>query len=176
MKLLLRLKLIFFFCIYFSIEGYTQFASIQNTNMQIYGVLNDQKVASATNDYLIKLNKQTGEFSIEIEVDNLESVETTPDFKPDTTKNMGKKLIISGQVPIREVLGKRISLFDVRVPVEVKFNEIYNETYFVFNIFLLANQGFSVMAKGAISHEELEIENLEEFEKDLIVNFSFTGY
>ena len=153
-----------------------QYASIQNTNMQIFGVLDSQRVASATNTYLVRLNKETGAFKISVAVDDLSPTVRPDDYLPDTTINEGKNLIFRGQIALRDVLDKRISSFDIQVPIEIEFNDMFDETYFVFNVFLMANGGFNVIGKGTIDHKALLIENLENFEKDLTINFNFVGY
>jgi hypothetical protein len=152
-----------------------QYASIQNTNMQFFGVLDTQRVASATTNYSVRLNKETGEFKIAIAVDDLVSTARPEGYQPDTTLNAGKYLIFRGKIPMKEVLDKRISSFDIQVPIEVEFNDIYDETFFVFNVFLMANKGFNVVGKGTISHEKLQIENLEDFEPELQINLNFVG-
>ena len=35
------------------------------------------------------------------------------------------------------------------------------------DVFLMANKGFNVIGKGAIGHQKLQIENLEDFEPEL---------
>lgn len=175
-KISYKLCVLAFFIAGFTFTTKAQYASIQNTNMQIIGVVDSNKVAFATNTYLVRLNKETGEFKITINVDELTLSETTETFQPDTTLNEGKELIIRGKIPLKEVLDKRISQFDVQVPVEVEFNDTYNETYFVFNVFLMANQGFNIIGRGAIKHQDLYIENLEKFEEELVVNLNFVGY
>ena len=153
-----------------------QYASIQNANMQIFGVLDSQKVASATNAYLVRLNKETGEFKISIAVDDLSPTVRPEGYEPDTTINEGKHLVFRGQIPLKDVIGKRISSFDIQVPIEIEFNDMFDETYFVFNVFLMANGGFNIVGKGTMHHQTLQIENLENFEEDLIINFNFVGY
>jgi hypothetical protein len=157
-------------------DARAQYASIQNINLQIFGVLDSQKVGSATNNYLVRLNKETGEFKISIAVDDLISTARPATYKPDTTLNEGKYLVFIGQVPLKDVLDKRITSFDIQVPIEIEFNDIYDETYFVFNVFLMANKGFNVVGKGVVNHQTLQIENLEKFEEDLTINFNFVGY
>lgn len=160
----------------FTNEVKAQYASIQNTNMQIFGVLDSQRVASATNKYLVRLNKVTGAIKITVAVDDLTPMIQPEGYQPDTTLNEGKYLIFRGQIPLRDVLDKRITSFDIQVPIEIEFNDIFYETYFVFNVFLMANKGFNVIGKGTMDHKALQIENLENFEKDLVINFNFVGY
>jgi len=160
----------------FCVKTNAQYASIQNTNMQIYGVLNNQKVGYTTTNYQIKLNKETGTFEIKIAVDDLIISDRPEEYKRDSTLNEGKFMIFSGTFPIKEVLGRDISTFDIQVPVEIKFNDIYDETYFTVQIFLMANGGFNVIGKGTINHQTLQIENLENFEDELVINFNFVGY
>lgn len=157
-------------------EGKAQYASIQNTNMQIYGVLDSQRVASATNTYLVRLNKETGAFKISVAVDDLSPTVRPEGYEPDTTINEGKYLVFRGQIALRDVIDKRISSFDIQVPIEIEFNDVFDETYFVFNVFLMANGGFNIIGKGTMNHQTLQIENLENFEKDLDINFNFVGY
>jgi hypothetical protein len=173
---LFKLGIVAVFILMFTKMSIAQYASIQNTNLQIFGVLDSQKVASATNNYLVRLNKETGEFKISIAVDDLISTARPASYKPDTTLNEGKYLVFRGQIPIKDVLDKRISSFDIQVPIEIEFNDIYDETYFVFNVFLMANKGFNVIGKGAIGHQKLQIENLEDFEPELHINLNFVGY
>ena len=156
--------------------SFSQYAAIQHTNMQIYGVLHGKQVAWATNKLKVKVNKETGNFEIEAEVNDFHLSASTPEFQPDSTLNEGKKLKLYGKFPIEKVLGRRLTLIDVDFLITAGFNDIEEEINFTFTVLLLAEKGFSVMGKGAINPKEFNLQNLKDFENNLFINLSFIGY
>jgi len=153
-----------------------QFAAIQNTNIQIYGVLNEQQIAWSSNKFFVRANKETGDLYIKLAIDDLTNTTTIEDFKPEKEKNEGKFIILSGRVPLDDVLGEKLSVIDLNVPLNAEFNGIESEIQLTFTVLLMGTRGFSIMVKGELPQRVFEVENLEKFEDNLIINFSFTGY
>lgn len=146
--------------------------------MQIYASLNDKPVAWATTLVDINLNKNTGEIEILLLTDNLHLALTNPDFVP-TGENKGKLLSLRGVIPIYDVLDNNQNVMDLKIDMIANFNGIDYPTNFSFSILRLNpndRKGFSVMAKGSLSIAQLAITNLSNFDDELGISLSFTGF
>lgn len=164
---------------FISIQARAQEAVVLNTNMQIYASLNNKPVAWATDLVEIHVNKVTGEFSAAILVDNLHLALTNPDFTGYTGENRGKLLTLTGIIPINDVINNNNTVMNLNVEITSNFNNIDYPTTFSFSILRMSannNLGFSVMSKGSISISKLEINNLRQFDDELGISLSFTGY
>jgi hypothetical protein len=163
----------------FSFQSRAQEAAILNTNMQIYASLNSKPMAWATDVVEIHVNKTTGEFLAMLLVDNLSLALTNPDFKGYTGENRGKYLMLKGVIPVNDVISNSNSVMNLNVEITANFNNIDYLTSFSFSILRMSannNKGFSVMSKGSISISKLEINNLKQFDDELGIALSFTGY
>ncbi|MBK9106643.1 MAG: hypothetical protein IPL92_19315 [Saprospiraceae bacterium] len=151
------------------------FTAIHNANIQIKCSLNNTPLAWATDTIDILVNKQTGEFTAKLLVDNLHFATSNAEFKGGNGENSGKYLVMTGIIPVDEVLANSNNAIDRKVEITSTFNDQEYISTFLFTILKMPS-GFSVMANGTISHSALEIENLEDLEDELVIIISFTGY
>jgi len=150
------------------------FTAIRNANIQIKCSINNTPLAWATDTIDIQVNKQTGEFTAKLLVDNLHFATANAEFKGNG-ENAGKYLIMTGIIPVDEVMANSNNAIDRKVEITSTFNDQDYISTFLFTILKMPS-GFSVMASGSISHSALEIENLENLEDELVIILSFTGY
>lgn len=153
----------------------SNFTAIRNANIQIRASLNNTPLAWATDTIDITVNKQTGEFQAKLLIDNLHYATTNADFNGATGENLGKYLILTGIIPVDDVMANANNAIDRKVNIKAFFNDRDYDTSFTFTILKMPG-GFSVMANGTISYSALEIENLSELNDDLVIILSFTGY
>ncbi|MEO6168665.1 MAG: hypothetical protein ABIO46_08160 [Chitinophagales bacterium] len=155
-----------------------QDAVITNTNMQIYASLNGKPVAWATNMVELRINKATGEFMMQLFIDNIRLALSNPDYTP-TGENLGKFLTLRGVLPIYDVLERSSNVMDLKVDLIASFNNIDYHTNFSFSILQLNpnnNKGFSVMTKGSVSIAGLGVTGLQGFDDELGIALSFNGF
>ena len=153
---------------------FAQNAIIQNTNLQIHASLNNEPLAWASNYAEVSVNTATGDFLAKILTDDLYIAKSNPGFSGPSEENRGKYLTLTGRIPVYEV-DRTNSIINLQVELMANFNDIDYPTIFTFSIIAMNPGGFSVQAKGAISHSALEIDNLRDLEDELIVWLSFTG-
>jgi hypothetical protein len=153
----------------------TNYTAIRNANIQIRSSFHNTPLAWATDTVDITVNKQTGEFQAKLLVDNLHYATANTAFNGATGENKGKYLILTGIIPVDDVLSNTNNAIDRKVEIMASFNDLEDYSSFTFTILKMPS-GFSVMATGTISHSALEIENLSELEDDLMIILSFTGY
>lgn len=153
----------------------SNFTAIRNANIQIKSSLNNTPLAWATDTLDILVNKQTGEFTAKLLIDNLHFATSNSEFKGGDGENLGKYLILTGIIPVDDVMANSNNAIDRRVEITANFNDTDYQSTFLFTILKMPS-GFSVMASGSISHSALEIENLEDLADELVIILSFTGY
>jgi len=162
----------------FLLTGQTNsnYTAIRHSNIQIKGSLHNSPLAWATDTLRITLNKQTGEFEAQLLVDDLHFATPNSKFNGATGENQGKLLLLTGILPINDVLTNTNNAIDRKVEMTANFNDRDEQTYFTFTILALQTGGFSVMANGTISIRELDITNLAELDENLNIVLSFTGF
>ena len=154
----------------------SNYTAIRHANIQIKGSLHNSPLAWATDTLRITLNKQTGEFEAQLFIDDLHFATPNSNFNGATGENQGKLLLLTGILPIDDVLTNANNAIDRRVEMTANFNDRDEQTYFTFTILTLQTGGFSVMANGTISIRELDITNLAELDENLNIVLSFTGF
>lgn len=168
----------FFPLVLLPIFSVAQEAAIMNTNMQIYASLNSKPMAWATTAVEIHLNKTTGAFTVILFINNLSAAIVNPDFTP-TGENLGKHLTLTGTIPVNDVLQNSGTVINMNVDMIANFNNIDFPTNFSFTILRINpdnSRGFSVMMRGSLSISKLQISNLNEFDDELGISLSFTGF
>lgn len=163
-------------CIGLLSQPTSNYTAIHSANMQIKASLNNSPLAWATENVVITLNKQTGEFEAKLLVDDLHFETPNANFTGATGENKGKYLTITGTLPVNDVLQNANNAIDRKVEMTTNFNDNDYQSPFNFTILTLQTGGFSVMANGTISHSALGISNLAQLDDDLVIILSFTGY
>ena len=157
-------------------QGNSNYSAIRNANIQIKSSLNNTPMAWTTDVIDIKINKQTGDFEAQILVDNLTFATPNPDFTGATGEHKGKYLILSGVLPVNDVLENANNAIDRKIEMTTEFDGYDYQSTFTFTMLKFQTGGFSVMGSGTVSHSELHIANLEQLNDELVIILSFTGY
>lgn len=176
LKSITTLIFLFVACLVIKGQGNSNYIAIRNANIQIKSSLNNTPMAWTTDVMDIKLNKQTGDFEAQILVDNLTYATPNADFSGATGENKGKYLVLSGVLPVSEVLENANNAIDRKVEITTEFNHLEYRSSFTFTILKFQTGGFSAMASGTISHRDLQITNLDQLNDELVILLSFTGY
>jgi len=159
----------------FSLAASAQAAYIhQNKNLMFQSSLNGKSLAWRSESFGVLLNKWTGELVIDIPIDYLYVKELNPDFTP-TGESAGKVISLRGVVPVNDVLQEGAEFMNVPVEVEIFFNGTSFRTGFVFSVFKMFPNGFSVQADGRFPHSYFGIESLKDAEDEIVLVFSFSG-
>lgn len=168
-------KFIWFFAVLF-FPGLLlgQSAVIASTNMLIVGSVDGEKIAWASDQMNVGINKYSGEFVIRVSVDQLEFQQSNPAVKRDEN-NATEFIQINRTIPMRDVLTEDKTDVDLLLDVEVSFKDAVEITPFTFALMRVRDYGFSMMAQGKVHLANFDTPNLNALDDELFFFFSIVG-
>ena len=154
--------------------GRGEYVGLYGGKIELTGIFNGHKMTWTTELMRISLHRESGNMKLQMPVSGLRVRTKAPGFEPDP-ENMNKTLVLTGTIPLKEVLSRQLESSNSTVEFIGEFNDLQNPVPFFFTIVRVQTGGFACMGEAQLSPHAFQVENLKEIEGDLTLYLTFTG-